>query len=79
MKRPDHRCHGVPVLRDVAPDRVPVAIHEEDGTLWGVFDLDAGLVAEVERVARREQCTFAWAFTQLALSNIRPDETGEDE
>lgn len=62
-KVPDHRCQGVPVLRDVQSGKVPVPFYAEDGSLWGVFDMPASLVARLEAVAKDHGRTFDEALT----------------
>ena len=69
-KVPDHRCHGVPVLRDVCPGHVPAPFREEDGSLWGVFDMPARLVAGVEVLAKRVGQTFDETLTAVVRKGI---------
>ena len=58
MKPPRWQCQGEPVLRDMAPDRVPVAIRLVDGEPPLVVDVEARIVEVFEQIARRERRSF---------------------
>lgn len=75
-KVPDHRCHGVPVLRDVCPGNVAVAVRAEDGSLYSVFDFPASIVAKVEFIAKHEQQTFDATLTWAIRTGIKKRDDG---
>ena len=70
MKRPDWRCHGVPVLRDVAPGKVPMPIYNPDGTYWREFDLPVELVEAAEQIARKKRRSFNAMMTKAIEAGI---------
>lgn len=72
MKRraPDWRCHGVAVLRDVPPGKVPVPIHNPDGTYWREFDLPSELIEAVEQIARKKRRSFNVLMTKAIEAGI---------
>lgn len=73
MKRraPDHRCCGTPVLRDIRPGKIPVAIHNEDGSVEGIYDLDPDMVRGVEHIAKGKRTTSRAILTELLGPALR--------
>ena len=44
-----------PVYRDVHPDKCPIEIYDEDGDIALRADIDARMVAALDRVAKKER------------------------
>ena len=58
------------MLRDVEPDKVPVALHNTDGTSWQVCDFPAELVAGMEQLAHKRRQSFNALMTSTIAEAI---------
>lgn len=59
-----------PLFRDVAPDRVPVALYDEDGEVMILRDLPASLMDSVRKHARAIKASPAAVLCQFVRDAI---------
>jgi hypothetical protein len=81
MKRPIKSARGMaPVYRDVHPDKAPVELYDEEGKTLFRFDLDAELVAWVEKVAGKEKISFQEMMVVALQGGMRllEEQPGDD-
>lgn len=71
MKRPRRTTRGMlPVYRDVHPDKCPIELYCEDGTIGIRADLPAPLVEGLEKLARKEKVSFQTLSCQIVTDHF---------
>ena len=70
-RRPRRTARGMlPVYRDVHPDRCPVELYCEDGSLGLQVDLPASQTAWLDKQARKKKVTFQTLVCQFVIDAV---------